>query len=209
MSDRTGRGDGAGIEFSAPAGRQIVSTDPDFTMLLPADFRASQKLPPGAIYFWQQFDRQDRKTGVFIVVEPVPELAQVSYKPFTGVDLVYTERWQGWDISVFVSHLKNGDQTMITRNAAVPLKGTAIKIQVSGPESADAQMDALIREILAGLQGQTNWVTPEVHKSHMLLYGLGFVGAAALVAGFLVLRKSFWDKRRRQSAEAAMHMPED
>ena len=202
---------------SQPATNLIINTDPDFTLRLPTDFTEfTGKRPPNAMYIWEQFDKAGNKTHVFVEVEKVPELPQLPpdriHVPL-NVERMYTEKWKGWDISVYVIRTKikdehNEDRTMITRNAAVPLKGGGLKLQVTGPESADALMNALLQELLAGLDGQTNWMLPEEHTTRTVLFAAGFAAALVLAGAVVLVRRQQWKKRRQLSAGAAMHMPE-
>jgi hypothetical protein len=152
---------------SAHSTRQVFNTDPDFILNLPRDFKecVSKNPPPNMLYFWAQYDGHDHKTNVYVEIDKVQELPQTPFEKPVNVERMYTEKWQGWDISVYVIRTKtknenNVEQVMVTRNAAVPLKGSALKLQVTGPEAFDAQMNALLNDLLAGLQGQTNWGTP-------------------------------------------------
>jgi hypothetical protein len=196
---------------SAPVARIITNTDPDFTMQLPAGFQDS-KSPSSPMYIWEQLDSQNLKTNVYIVIDRMQELSQTPFEKPPNVDRMYTQKWQGWDITVYRVRTKiknelNEEQVMVTRNAAVPLAGHAVKLQVTGPEAMDAQLDAMMKNLLAGLKGQTNWTTPEKRQSHVLWWAIGLVVATALTAAVLVLRKRQWKNRRQQSAGAAMHMP--
>ena len=199
---------------SAPSARTITHVDPDFAMQLPAGFRnnTSFSKPANTLFIWEQIDSRGGKTNAYIVIEKMPELAQTPFAKPHNVERMYTQKWQGWDITVYLvrSKIKNErdeEQAMVTRNAAVPLAGYAVKLQVTGPEAMDAQLDALMKDLLAGLKGPTNWTTPENRQSQALWWAIGLIAAVVLTAAVLVNRKRQWKNRRRQSAGAAMHMP--
>ena len=205
---------GLAAPASAPSTRQVFNTDPDFILNLPRDFKdcASQSPPANMLYFWGQYDKPDHKTGVYVEIDKVTELPQAPLEKPANVEKMYTEKWQGWDVSVYLirtrtKNAKNEEQVMVTRNAAVPVKGNALKLQVTGPEADDAQMDALLKDLLAGLEGQTNWTTPEDHTVRTLLCAGGLLVALAAIAIVLIIRQRQWKRVREDSAAAAMHVP--
>jgi hypothetical protein len=204
----------ASAPTTAPSDRQVFNTDPDFILHLPRDFKdcASVKPPANMLYFWAQHDGADHKTNVYVEIDKVQELPQVPFEKPDNVEKMYAQKWKGWDIDVFVirSTIKDEhgkEQEMVTRNAAVPIKGNALKLQVTGPAASDSQMEALLTDLLAGLEGQTNWTTPENHTLRTVLCGAGLVVALAAVGVVLLLRQRQWTKRREHSAVATMHMP--
>lgn len=106
----------------------------------------------------------------------------------------FTDRWQDLDIQVVRFPETIGDEPRVTFSTLVPLVPEAIQIQMnSSPSDAQHAHDAL-RQILASLQGRTNWMTNEERLD-------SFIGAtiqAVVVIGvvsFLVFR---WIKSKRK-----------
>jgi hypothetical protein len=203
---------GLAAPATAPSTREIFNnTEPIFILHLPKDFKepADKKALPNMLYFWEQKDDQDHKTNVYVGIETIhQELPQAPVEKPDNVDKMYTEKWQGWDINVYVIHTKtkneNGEeQLMVTRNAAVPLQGSALKLQVTGPAASDVQMDALLKDLLGNLEGKTNWMVPEDHSTRMLLSGLGLGAALVAIAVVLIVRQRQWKNRNRDLAAIA------
>ena len=202
----------AGLAAPVPGAstRQIFNTDPDFIFNLPRDFKdcLNKKASPNMLYFWEQYDGDDHKTNVYVEIDRVQELPQVPFEKPDNVERMYTEKWQGWDIDVYVIRSKiknqnNQEQEMVTRNAAVPIKGNALKLQVTGPVDSDAQLDALLKGLLGTLQGKSNWMVPEDHSTRMLLSGAGLALALVAIAVVLIVRQRQWKNRNRDLATIA------
>lgn len=190
----------------------IAHTQPDFTLKLPpnlVEYAGENK--PDALYVYELRDEEGRRTNIFVLVDKVK--GQLEQAPLRREDVrgellsLYTEKWQGFDINVFEIRSMSGRIEMHTRNAAVPLKGNALKVQVSGPASDDQRLDALMKELLAGLDGQTNWLTPEEKSSRIIMPAVGLGVTASVVILLVLVRRRQLRNRRRLSGEAAMHMP--
>jgi hypothetical protein len=189
----------------------VTSTDPAFTLRLPPDLKEFTGKRPNVLYIWEQHNADDHKTGVYVVIEKVQgELPQgtVRKEDLTGkVERVYTEPWKSFDINVYLLRSETAGARMITRNAAVPLKGNAIKLQVTGPESSDAQMGAMLKSLLGALDGPTNWLPPADKTLQTVLAAVGFVLAAAAIVAVLLVRRRQLAKARLLAARAAMCAP--
>jgi len=88
---------------------------------------------------------------------------------------------------------------MATRMAQVPLKGEAIQVGVAVPLGKEDLADALLSELLAGLDGSSNWLTDE-EREDRLARNLGRLTAwaVALVVIFVLVIRAY-RKRSRPS----------
>ncbi len=82
--------------------------------------------------------------------------------------------------------MTQGDVRVAVRGAQVPLKGEAIQVAVTVPQGKDAQADALLSELLAGLDGPSNWLPAEAPEWLNLLGGVLGVGLVGLVGALVV-----------------------
>jgi hypothetical protein len=65
-----------------------------------------------------------------------------------------------------------GEIPIITYNVMIPLKRAAIQIKLMGPVDRGPEIKLLLREILDGLQGESNWSQrnlPEISDSYRII----------------------------------------
>jgi len=122
------------------------------------------------------------------------EHLDASKTPIPGVSGAHIrqQRWKTFDIDVVEGEVRQGDVRIAVRGAQVPLKGEAIVINVAVPVGKEAQADALLSEVLAGLDGPSNWLTAE-ERGERLGSGIARMAiiGAVLVVGILALRRRF------------------
>jgi hypothetical protein len=89
-----------------------------------------------------------------------------------------------------------GDIHMCERGAQVPLRNEAIQVNVAALAGKEAEADALLGELLAGLDGQTNWLTDEERGARLgeglakMAIWIGLL-AVGITAGYRALRKRY------------------
>ena len=78
----------------------------------------------------------------------------------------------------------------------MPIAPYAIQLKVFGPESHDAELAAVTRQLLASLDGPTNWLTDD-ERAYRLGKGVGqLVVYVAAVVVVIVAVRHFRAKRR-------------
>ena len=65
--------------------------------------------------------------------------------------------WRGAKVDAIVAHVDQNGAKMIVYTIQVPLKPSAIQLNVAGPESKQAEISHLADDLLASLDGETNW----------------------------------------------------
>ena len=112
---------------------------------------------------------------------------------------VRQQKWKTFDIDVIEGEVARGNVHMATRMAQVPLKGEAIQVGVAVPLGKEDLADALLSELLAGLDGSSNWLTDE-EREDRLARNLGRLTAwaVALVVIFVLVIRAY-RKRSRPS----------
>ncbi len=95
--------------------------------------------------------------------------------------------WKSFQIDLFrILEGKNG-VSVITFNAQVPLKPHAIQISVVGPAEQEAELRKQIQDIVASVDGPSNWLTKD-ERIDRVAYGIGrLVGAACVLLVIIVL----------------------
>ena len=92
-------------------------------------------------------------------------------------------RWKTFDIDVFRVAENAGNISMLTFNAQVPLKPHAIQVMVSGPASEEASLKQQMQQIVASVDGPTNWLT----GAESIARVAGGSGRLILIGCFLVV----------------------
>jgi hypothetical protein len=111
---------------------------------------------------------------------------------------VRKQNWKEFQIDVIEAEVKTGGATAVIRGAQVPLRHEAIQLTVAVPQGKEREADALLAELLAGLDGPSNWLTDDKRWE---LVGNVSVGLAVLaVAIGIALRARRMRRRRARSA---------
>jgi hypothetical protein len=93
---------------------------------------------------------------------------------------VSTEKWQGFDVSLLrLPQVAEGRQVVFL-NAQIPLAGEAIQVTVAGDESRERELHGLLRTVLSGLEGRSNWLDTS-ERTDRAIYVLIGAGVAVLV----------------------------
>jgi hypothetical protein len=68
-----------------------------------------------------------------------------------------SRNWRGAKVDTIVAHVNQNGAKMIIYTIQVPLKPSAIQLNVGGPESKQDEVSQLADDLLASLDGETNW----------------------------------------------------
>jgi len=106
------------------------------------------------------------------------------------VDLFLTT-WQGFDIEGFeVLESVNGIN-IVTYNVQIPFKRQAIQVKLVGPADRKGKLRALLRQVLDGFNGESNWLPsalpPSVAGSENYGTVLLCLAISSVIAGLVVL----------------------
>ena len=181
--------------------RADTVTDPTlgFTLKLSSDFMPRPDLvgaTPDIVHAFQYGETTDDGIAVLLLIEKLggviggERLKKQDMPPrFTGKLFVTT--WQGFEIDgVEVPETANGIDA-ITYNVQIPLKSEAIQVKLFGPADHEETLKPLLRQILDGLEGKSNWLSSaapsavaERENYGTVLLCLGIIG---IVAGLVFL----------------------
>ena len=150
----------------APCGFALEVSAPDnsWHLTVPEGFAASP-LPPGKVLAAFAKPGADGAVSRAIVLEDLG--ATLSRKPLDKNALPANEatavlsraEWKSFPVDVIeVTEPVNGVPWLML-NAHIPLKPKAVQVKVSGPAERQADVRALLTTTLAGLDGETNWLT--------------------------------------------------
>lgn len=181
------------------AGETIVDKSLGFTLSLPEGFVAKPDLiaaAPDIAHAFVLGDLTDDQPDIMLFIErmggviPREPLSPEQLPPgFQG--RLFTMKWQGFDVDAFeVPEQLNGVE-MLTYNVQIPLKHKAIQVKLFGPADREAELRGLLSEILAGLEGESNWIpsaVPSLPVTESPRYGIILLaGAVMIVLGGLVV----------------------
>ncbi|MEN6452388.1 MAG: hypothetical protein ABFC96_18010 [Thermoguttaceae bacterium] len=191
------------LEIAALAGtaeaRTIKNAELDYTLVVP-DSLEEVTPNPGML---ATFVRYDPARGIPDMVVSIKRMHGVlgrkhfdpSKAPIRGVSgaSVRQQKWKGFDIDVLEGEVSQGGVMMSLRGAQIPLRTEAIQLGVLVPVGKEAEADALLSELLAGLDGPSNWLTDEQRSEQI---GEA-VGGMVVLAVLLFFGIRSWRKRRR------------
>ena len=186
--------------ISATARAEVIRDDKlNFTLTLPEGFKdfPEAKEAQGLAY---SFIQGTPGTQDFTIVGVKPmggiigrEALQKKDLPhFDGVTFdLRREKWKTFDIDVMVGTARQEDLGVFVTVAQVPLKKEAIQVTVAGPEARKTQVLAVLRTLLASLDGPSNWLTDAERSMRLGKIAGGLLGALAIagVTIWLSLRK--------------------
>jgi len=141
---------------------------------------------PGIVHGFMLGDPTDDELDIILLIEKMsgtmgPELLKPEDMPPGFQGRLFTTQWQGFDIDAFAVPEEVGEIKTITYNAQVPLKQAAIQVKLFGPLDRDSELQALLGQILAGLEGESNW-SPSAARSPLAAssqnYGFALLGFA-------------------------------
>jgi hypothetical protein len=112
---------------------------------------------------------------------------------------LFTTNWQGFDVDGFEVPERLGEIETITYNVQIPLKKrAAIQLKLFGAVDRKPDLDRLLKELLAGLTGESNWIpsaSPASPVTSSDNYGKSLLaGAVVIVLGGLFISVSYFEK---------------
>jgi hypothetical protein len=180
--------------ISATARAEVIRDDKlNFTLTLPDGFKdfPEGKEQQGLAY---SFIQGTPGTQDFTIVGIKPmggiigreALEKKDLPHFDGVTFdLRREKWKSFDIDVMVGTARQEDLGVFVAVAQVPLKKEAIQLTVAGPEAHKPQVLAMLRTLLASLDGPSNWLTDAERSMRLGKVAGGLVGGLA-VAGVVI-----------------------
>ncbi len=184
---------------------QVENADFGFSITIPDDFQPDPEVAATNADFIHAFTRADPDGGLATIIILERMRGRIGREKLDPAKLppgfkgsVFTARWNDFEIeAIELPELLNGVPT-INYNAQVPLKPEAIQVRVVGPQSRQAELRALLDQLLASLQGDSNWLRSSAppalaasrHYTTMLVTALVVGIVLGLVVLWLIGRRS-------------------
>jgi hypothetical protein len=182
-------------------GRTVTNQELNYTLVVPDWLQpiATSPAMPAIFAAYATSDPSEGLPDVWVTVARLGgiigqgHLDPTKIPGITGVK-VFQRKWKTFDLEVFEGHLATGGLRVTSWGAQIPLRREAIQINVCVPEGKEARADALLGELLAGLDGPSNWLS-DTDRAERL--GELTVYVAVLVIAVIVVIRA----RRRRSRQ--------
>ena len=170
---------------------EIDDRDLSFRLTLPEGFRPfpeGKSFSPDTVYSYILGDPRDNVLDIVVLIERMhgvlgrERLAKKARE--LGVELI-KEPWGPFTLEVFRIPETLEGVSLLTFNAQVPLRHEAIQLKLTGPAAREQEMRSLLKDLLANLEGDTNWLTDSERVSR-LFTGLAKLGGTILVVYVIV-----------------------
>jgi hypothetical protein len=195
------------LGFAAFAGdaeaRTIKNAELNYTLVVPDRFKQMPP-PPGAIDAFASSDPAQGIPDAVVTISRLPgvlgrEHFDASKHAIPGFPEARfrQQKWKTFDIDVMEAQTVQAGVRLSVRGAQIPLKPAAIQLSIAVRAGKEAEADALLTELLAGLDGPSNWLT-DFESSESIGQAVGgiIVLAVALLFGIRA-----WRKRSRRSPD--------
>lgn len=187
------------------AGDTVVDEALGFTLRLPDGFVANPDLvgaAPNIVHCFVLGDPTDDKQDIFLFIEDMRGvIGRERLKPeelppgFQG--RLFTTQWQGFDVDAFAVPEQVDEVKFINYNVQIPLKRSAVQIRLVGLADRDSELKVLLAEILAGLEGDSNWIrsavpglaSSEEYGSVLLVFAIVIL-VGGVVAFWLIAKRT-------------------
>jgi hypothetical protein len=193
----------AWLAAPAPARAEVVrDAQLGFTLTLPdgfVDFPRGRGTPDTV---WS-FARGDPAGDDFAIVgvermhgtigrEPLPAsaLPRVGGVAFEA----RREKWKSFEIDVIAGRAEQEGVRLFVLVAQVPLKREAVQLKLAGPAAKEAELGALMRTLLARLDGPSNWLTDGERAESAVKAGFWLTFTAGMLGW------TIWSWRRRRKS---------
>jgi hypothetical protein len=148
------------------AAEKLVDEELGFSLVVPDRFTPTSEVVGLQEDIVHAFTSGDPKNGyIMLFIEELGgtigrDLVKREDMPEDFRGRVSAARWNGYDVSVVYILETAEDVSFVTLNAQIPLRRQAIQVKLFGPAEREAEMSALLDEILANLEGETSWNSP-------------------------------------------------
>jgi hypothetical protein len=203
----------------------IRDTNLNFTLELPAGFVAAPDVlrrNPSMLHAYALGRRDSNGVSITLMIERLNrtlrpnERVRASQIPKDMAGELLTAQWNGLTVDNVLAQKKYGHRTYLAYHVRIPLQKEAIQLELVGPATRKDELDAILRKLLGGLQGESNW-TPVAAAGSAGGTGAGgsdvctasprtvMIGVA--VVGFIAAVPLFWPRRPRRATVMPTHAP--
>ena len=191
---------GCAVSVSASRAETIKDSQLEFTLRLSDEFTVRPELvagTPDVVHAFQYGEAAENEMPVLLIIERMGGvLGRDRVDPqdlppgFAGTHFVTS--WKGFQLDGFRIPESLNELDIITYNVQVPLKPEAIQLKFAASADQEELLQRLMSEVLAGLDGESNWLAsvtpPTVGASKTYTTVLMALGLASVLGGLV----GFW-----------------
>lgn len=184
--------------ISVGAAEDVVDKQLHFSLQLPDGFVPRPELinvQPDIVHAFGMGDPTDDQLDITLVIERMRGV--IDRKQLTAGDMpagfrgnLSSASWKGFEVQVISIPETIGSIDAITYNVQIPLKPEAIQIKLFGGSDRKEYLRNLLPQILAGLDGQSNWIAsaiPSPQLTNSDSYGNVLLGGAIVLVAIGVV----------------------
>jgi hypothetical protein len=180
------------------AAETIIDEANGFVLYLPPGFEPNPALAdaaPDILHGAILGDPTDEEPDIILFIEKMDgvmdrERLDPAQMPPGFRGRLFITQWQGFEVEAFEVPEQVGEVEFVTYNVQIPLVQNAIQVKLFGPGDQRAKLKVMLKGILAGLQGPSNWIPSAVPGSSTMnsgAYGMVLLGfAIVLIIGGVV-----------------------
>lgn len=164
---KTAHGPPAQLEpaVHSSSGRMLKDDRLGFSISIPEGFRdfPEAKVRASIEYSFIQGSSDRGEPVRFITIENLGQLIRrgerLTATSIAGADTaeITRRKWRGLEVDVAMTTSKDGDFTTLMYNMRIPLRPKAIDVVVAGAEADRKELSRLADQLLASMDGETNW----------------------------------------------------
>ena len=146
-------------------GEEIVDQEYGFALVLPDGFQRDPRLvdaDPDIIHAFLLGNPDDAEPDLVLVVQKLPglippERIRPEEVPPGFQGRIFSMTWKGREVDAFEVPGQLAGIATLTYNVQIPLRRTGIQLGLTGPANRKSEMNRLLPDIVAGLDGESNW----------------------------------------------------
>ncbi len=194
------------------ANEVIVDEKHKFSLLLPRGFvqeTSFEELPRSVIHAFSSSGFEVGEVDQLLFIEKLDGILEEGAPskddaPADFAGYFFTERWQGFEVfAVAIPEEVDGVEA-ITFNVKIPLVPQGIQLKLFGPRSHESKLRETLKEILDGLEGQTNWTNRSLDLAKILETVGTFILCGSVLLLIIVMGKRNRSARNEGNAEDEM-----
>lgn len=187
--------------FASPLlAETITDSNFNFTLELPDQFQPRPDLvgaTPDIVHAFQYGEGSEDEIPILLFIEKLggvigKEHLKKEQMPASFQGELFITQWQGHDVDGFeVPESVNGIDT-VTYNVQIPLLRQAIQVKLFGAADQRETLEPLLRQILDGLEGKSNWLSSAIPSTIANSENYGTILLVVAIVGMVLGLVLLW-----------------
>jgi len=186
--------------LSSVQAETISDPDLEFTLELSEEFQQRPDLvnaSPDIAHAFEFGAATEDEIAVILLIQKMggtirQKRTEMKHMPEGFQGKLFTTEWHGFQVNAFeVPETVNGVKT-ITYNVQIPLKDEAIQVMLFGRADDTETLKPLLRQILDGLEGESNWSSSTIPSTLAFSENYGTVLLSVAIGGIVLGVVALW-----------------